>query len=1737
MDEYENRQKLNKYIKEKDYDNALELLESTQLSSEWCHLAVAVYVALEKECLAEQTIVWAKENTDLVVWRRCIYEYVKMCWGMIWGHDQEGVIVLPGIIAQKKKDSINEILKVMQPVLLHIEGDSCVSSELEAKILLISINALWLLGDIEKVRKQASYFETKKPASIELANLAMMGLVKKGSLKSNFPERLNNENPDSFNAKMLSQLLKAEIFGQSKDAFESLKAFALEIKDEERLRYCQGLFHVAQLLGKSEIEECIKLSEVLLGEENSFCKLAKAEYLLNSGKIDNAEEIVKDCKDENNPQWLQIYAFIQLDKKNYKEAVSKFEKASKLMAHPEVFATLARLATKASEKDDKFRNNIIDAYKSILDLQSDNLSARHNLALELARSGRLQEAKEHFKYLTEHSPDDIVYKQNYANCLMYTGNPGGALGVYNEICKAKDVSVETVIVRTELLKQVEDTFIAFDFLQKYRKDFWNIPSYLQCYMKVSSQANQDGLMHEALLQIKKLQSQGKASPDIVQEKTLDDLIEHGKQWNERTRQIHDLCLKGKIPWTLADDMLNYPIYTGWSYRTQKLNWVSEEPAITTSNSVYATNVFLPLKYEDGKVYLQRLEKPQSNSEVVMDITALITLHRLCLLDKAKDFFKTIYVPTLYLSKLLIDSDKLQFHQYSDVKSIREIKKSIDNGKLGVLNDSGTPDNRPFPYINEHTLPEKEEEHFYRLIDIINVLEQNSLTRKNELDEIKKITLKPTGFDKKHPEIEINDTLIIEIFSLKTICNFNLYDTVLDNFDVKLSSESKKQVLLDFSNFEHQKKLQEWNKNLHDVILSDSFKRIDVDLGVKNREEFSLAALKLLTEKNLPLYSDDRVIQVAALNVKTQKGGFGTDVFIEALYSQKHIDIEVLTNVYLQLIDWRYKFVIPPLEVLIYLAEQYSTNPPGTELKKIAMYAHDCMRDPGLFCGLEKTADVPLPMAMKLYMEWLRLAIDFVVKCWTNTSVDDEVADKYTDWTILYFLPTVPKYLTGSGSRLASMTKRILLGTANTQLISIPDINKGNEILRLLKRKLELSDVEYKRIVWESIDAQSDIDNIEEMSKIKKVMVRMAFKHQRTVDYRDWAFLKMNKMSESDAPITDGETNIFEILSNKNKRKVVHNNGPLLIFGEHDKHTVVKITDLIFTNKTKWRKIVYDHFIEMQPGQEIGYITLEKLRKIEAKLLSDDWIQEAVSFYDLINADWLCNLMGLQQANEGNFKEGLQEFATDVFRPSIASLESIGVGVLQPSYAKDGYIKDFRQIYEETSDLCDLLDRYYYKYGHMPLCYEYSLYSMLDSFFAKHSYNKQKRWDSLWQWTDTKESPLSRYHVCCYFVRNSNNVPEERLQTLYDELLNIIHMPVEEDNGLQWASAWKLRYESAKHFGQFLESRLPGANSENIYSQAWWMAEKVASIYGNSSEGIDTVRKYTISTEGYLSNMIWQTSRPMTQNSSLRYATLRTGRLWTVSVFTQLDNKFLEYIYKTELPNKELFVDSLLLSLVDCFPLKPVEATNSIYAYDVTCIKTVEHLSKNYPDTEIKQKFSAFLSVVKQLSDPKKLIEQINIIFEHQEVEQFITAVAMSVMAYTDLIENDNELWENVCNENWLEKAFLTLKENVVNSIINSFIEIILQKQDKWAWQLPHLFSIICQKHISNDKVKDLTFACVVISSICSETCSALKRTLITNKADISELRNEWNKRLQKIYQCAPDYTKSRLRPAILCLNS
>ena len=121
----------------------------------------------------------------------------------------------------------------------------------------------------------------------------------------------------------------------------------------------------------------------------------------------------------------------------------------------------------------------------------------------------------------------------------------------------------------------------------------------------------------------------------------------------------------------------------------------------------------------------------SGAGVVVDQTALITLHRLGLLDRCADYFGQVLFPVGYLALLLEDSDALVSHQPSWMKSLEEIRQAIDLRRIVVVdNEAGLP--RVDEYDQPGDAPGSTPP--YRLRDVVDLLaEDGKITDEQEAE--------------------------------------------------------------------------------------------------------------------------------------------------------------------------------------------------------------------------------------------------------------------------------------------------------------------------------------------------------------------------------------------------------------------------------------------------------------------------------------------------------------------------------------------------------------------------------------------------------------------------------------------------------------------------------------------------------------------------------------------------------------------------------------------------------------------------------------------------------------------------------------------------------------------------------------------------------------------------------------------------------------------------------------------
>jgi len=1064
IDEQTFRIQLIKLLKKKTGSKALSLLKKREINEIWCDKAVAVYMACGEKAKALGIIGWAKDNSrDIASYRRCLLEYASSLLTKYAQIPEEKAIYF-GQSTIENREIFQEVISILTPIVDHIKANEKVSNPLELKALLQTLIAAVALGDAGKVNTLGPLLRKYENIPLEYVKLVLGGLIPAVD-PINIAERIRSEHKKSFEANILALAVESELCGKAKEAIEKGKQLKNIISSSsEKRELCGLLFQISQQIDIVAMEDANKIAEELLGEKDNLTNVIAAAIQLRQGKIQLAKDILEKNKNEDSPLWLQVYSYCLFSENNFKDGLTYFTKAIEKIPTYDMYKVLGEVAFKGG-----FIDKAILAFETILNATPSDEYTRVKVAQLYLRADDYQGAEPHLKKLWEIDKNNIPYGINYAVCVAKQGRVDDAIEIYKSLCNRAKPPVEAVVAVAQLYQVKHQPQEGFKFINNYKDAFWDNPGFLMTYMNLGYAANQETAAHEAFVRALELQATGKAPTEIIQKKTLDDLLQHHKQWTEKTEMICKNILQGKFPWLTADNLLNHAAFEGWTIRTQPLTWLVDDVVSRASYAIYSTNSFHP-RETNGRRSLEPLAIPTKGSEVVIDLSSLITLYRLDLLDKAHEFFGKVHISTRYAPHLIIDVSHLEFHQLSHIKSAKLIKHEIDSGNISILDKADTADNKSYPYIHEYT--EDEKEHYYRLIDVCKILSDKGTIAKTKNAELLRIAAKGSGVDDKHPPLQYSQQIIVELSTLRTLINFDVYDALKDSFKVSINRESKNSLDADIRTIEYQEQIQHWNDDLITKLGDTSFEKLAPAYEKKEDElDISLDAYYLAKSKNINLFIDERIMQVLALNDdKFKSEVFGVDCFLRALEKEKFLDESQITEAFLKLIRWRYRFLIPTVDMLLYLSKEVD-NPPGQKLRDIAYYVHDCMRDPGLFSGLEKT-DPPVPMCGRLFTAWLNVVFKFIVRLWADEKITSDVACKYTGWALGELMPSPPKAFIQQGEQGANIvdaTTRLSIEGALGEFAILIDTSRARIAISEIRKALYMSDREFYRIFTDTLD--------------------------------------------------------------------------------------------------------------------------------------------------------------------------------------------------------------------------------------------------------------------------------------------------------------------------------------------------------------------------------------------------------------------------------------------------------------------------------------------------------------------------------------------------------------------------------------------------------------------------------------------------------------------------------------------
>lgn len=1049
------------------FEAARELFRDRPLHERWADSAIIVFVASEDVDRAREVLDWARSKEE-AVYHRCLFHFAKSLVISVQkslADDGHGV---PGRLPEAMRDRLREALATLRPLVCRAESTDSVRDGVVAESLAIAATAAHRLGDFDARRRYTLLLGKAQPVSLSFARAVQAGFVE---APSDVPDRLRTDHPGSREAATLAAAIEGIRLGRVADAVAAMRALVETARTrDEKEALCEQLLELSGLARADEGEDVDHFIEAQLGSEHLLVKFRRAARLISARDAAGAEPAVNEIRDEQNPLWWQLQAKLEYLKGNKVAAAEALAFACRLLPRPELLRSAIGLAEEAD------RDDLLEELLTVLTaFEPSDERALFRLASLFAEHDRFGEAAQLFRRLRDSRPEEPTYALNLATCLRNDGRPDDAMRTLDQLCAASTPDLRAVLSRAQLLRETGKADRAFQSLQPFRESFWDNHEYLLAYVGFGFAAGQDATAHQAFTRLIELQKEGKVPADKLWAASVDEVAQHFKQFHERQRKLDELVLRGQVPWLAVEHARGNPPVVAWRFRTREAN-VGDTVLSRAIFAVYSTNRFTVRPSTRKQAWLDDIGCPPRGSHVIVDLTAILTLSRLGLLDRAREYFGRMYVPSRYIPALAEEGVRVIPHQPSRIRSIEAIRDAVDRKVIRATCFLG--DRTPRAVLDEYGNEDSEQATRYHLIDLFQWLHDTGRLSSTDFDCARTVAHEARTPEPSFASV-VTSGLAIRLDALRTIADVGLLELVTRTVDVCLGAHCVEQLNAELLFVREQQRLVTQHQELLEQVSDEGcFGRLpapshasDARRGRQDASFVSFWACESALEGNLPFFVDDRVCQALVLSHRKEDkhAAFGADAFLAALFDSGLCSPDDVAGHLLQLMRWRYRFLLPPAGILVRLAMAHAAQPPGAPLAEVARYIHDCLRDPGLFGGLEPT-EPPMPLAARYGNAWVRVIAEFVMQLWLDDSLTMETAGAFTTWALQEALPGPSSNLNPFVRlRLAEFVPQVLLGAALSAALGARDESRANRGLCAIAEGLGLSQEEYTRMVGEIVN--------------------------------------------------------------------------------------------------------------------------------------------------------------------------------------------------------------------------------------------------------------------------------------------------------------------------------------------------------------------------------------------------------------------------------------------------------------------------------------------------------------------------------------------------------------------------------------------------------------------------------------------------------------------------------------------
>ncbi len=1730
-------------------DEAAQLVDRLPLHERWVDRAVSAFVRTGQIDRARQTLQWCRDNAAASVQDLAQVMFAQEHYLIACQRDGADDAVVPGQVDPATEQRLTTTREALAPILTRVSGCGQIRSGLEEAAVLMAERTCYFLGDRPAAVGWATLLQNRTPVPLGFVESVFRRAV---PAPTDLPERLRRDHPSSFDAQLYAAVLEHAHLRSTAEAAAAALSLVPSAHTGIQRRRLSGLLIEIDSRSDESRQDIQQALRSLLANDPNERRLWEATESLNRHDAATAETILSDATLKRDGRWWQMSAEVKRQRGDKAGALADLQEAGRLILNPDLMGFIAELAEELGE-----HRIVVNALEKRLNLIPEDVNSRHQLAFEYVQLQEFSNAAGCFCQLKTQTKHVLEFSLNEANCYAMAGKLTESLRCFDNIIAAYPDSNPAYISKSRLIGSAGKWDEAFQILENVRQRFWSEPLFVLGYMDCAHRAGREVEAGRALLALIRLRESSPEEVPFLQQFDFDDLIRMGQ---DRREQFESLCheiLRGCCPWALVAKLLNRPLSLEWAIRTQPAN-VQDALVERATLAIYSTNGFTPAG-PDTKRLWKPIQPSAPGQPVAADLTAIITLHRLGLLNRTAEYFGTLIIPEAYLGVLLHDREDLQPHQRSREDTARLLIKCKESDSVVIVADGND-----LPLLHQYGEPPATDQLVAGLRDVVKWLHQRGDISTDQFEAVSQ--LPDVSQNLETPAIFFHaDRFVAQLSALDALHSRGCLEPLLKTGKVALSPSEWREVE-DRRRWEQfTSEIAGWHGDLADRLAgSPNVQRVGVPPlrapgpederdGASPTAGIALAATLIAQERRLPLLIDDRSLQNLVLSETPDlsSAAFSVDQALIAMRDSGVISDQEITDAFCQMMAWRYRFLVPPAEVLLNLAHQFRDNLPGHRLSEVSHYLHDCLQDP----GLPVSADAKNPRAgidSQFVSAWMREVTRFLVLARQSSDFTDSQWSKLAHWSALRLIPVPPRNQHPVHQRIFADEIPRLVILNMLSVIVAEGVRRRRDLLaslRDLKTVLCLSDRDFAEAIAEFVLTISELAAPEHQSAVResnRAVVRWTLGNSE-LPFDVFVSLKdtgdFDDFEELPVP-----ANVIELVSDPNHAyRLPPKSGPLIFFRrpEDERGCIAEIQNWLQVSDRTARLTTLEHFKRLSNSPSgIPFLTRRTIRLLEdstSALQSDDralYSPAAALTSEAIDSDFLCHLSALRQTIGIRAAETGRKSLELVLHPSAETVLGLEADLCFLPHQRDLAESASREAGEQSQTIEECCDRFFAIVGHLPVTDGLSLATAIDRWLAHHP--TEHPFSSMWEWAQAQSSPLAWWHVLQTLLQRQDWIAPADQPRFWQKVLDLMvaneEPDVVDDEQSQADSLprkLRLRQRLLHHYLCHLETVLPGTDSNAIANLAFWLSDRVAQTFEVAGSQLGTLIAI-IEPLVARTSLQWQMVRPRATPSRLRAFALGSQVVWRDALVSEWCGRgSYECAGLTEESAAELFARWVGIEASGLHLLTLAEGTPITFSFELPTRTFAEvfAVSLSKADSNNDSDSVAPPAYCKHLRDPKFLLDELRRLSELEERPQRWLINNWRVAMLGGVLSPENcEAF--ALDSDWVQA---TLEPGSACSRETAFVLLECQAlaSGQWDLRLPHDFADLAKRH-SGTPAGNFWFEQTLKSSLAAGLSSAVDR--LGAAATAMEAEMLWQPYLDLFEQLAshmPHWVHSRIRA--ICL--